>query len=185
MLSFKPGESRAAFFEEIRVEGQLAAWHDFFKLIEKVLVIRKGCAAAVGTRAVMVLYALQKSVVRNFKLRNPPQWLYLAGEAAFSIAFVKLWSLIGKVGNIPAQGIAEEAGDFIIQVMARGQYGELAFKSGLVEEMPLDFAAGRTDGPLDFFFDSGDGQAFFRQAAHNELQAVGAAKTLNNTARFC
>ena len=66
----------------------------------------------------MVFNTHQKGVVGCFKFREPPQGFDLARKAVLA---VKARALIGKIGCVPAQGIAEQAGHLVVEVVAGGK----------------------------------------------------------------
>ena len=80
------------------------------------------------------------------------------------------------------ESVAEQARHLVVQVVARGQGVETFVQGHLVEEMPLDLAAGRADGTVEALLDQRDGQALGGQFLDHELQAVPGAEALHHAA---
>ena len=127
----------------------------------------------------MVLDLFEEGVRCGFKFGQTPEGFYLAGEAVFP---VEARALIRQVADVPAEGVAEQAGDLVVEVVPGGKGGEAFFKRRLVEIVPFDLAAGGTDGTLEALLDQRDGKPFLGHFLDDELEAVLAAEAFDDPA---
>ena len=172
-------ESLFAALQEAVIEVHLASGHLFFQLDPQAFKGGKAGSLAVRAWSVVVFYAHQECIVGGLEFREAPEWFDLA-DKAFGV--FKGRPLIAEIGRVPAQGIAGESGNFIVEVMPRGQDGEPSFSRRLIEEIALDLAACRTDGTAQQGFYSGNGQTFLRHVPDDEGEAVPGAEAFHHAA---
>lgn len=126
----------------------------------------------------MVLDLFEEGVRRGFKFGQTPGF-HLAGEAVFP---VEARALIRQVADVPAESVAEQTGDLVVEVVPGGKGGEAFFKRRLVEIVPFDLAAGGTDGTLEALLDQRDGKTFLGHFLDDELEAVLVAEAFDDPA---
>lgn len=116
MAWFLRAEGRASALQKALIEVDFAAGHGFLEVHPHAFEYGKAGSSAVGAGRIVIFDAHEEGIVGGFKLRQSPQGFDLARETAF---LFQSGALIAEVGAIPAQGIAGQAGDFVIKVGGR------------------------------------------------------------------
>ena len=169
-----------AAFQKTVVEVHFSSGHFFFQFKPQAFQRGEAGPFTVGAGGIVVFYTHKKSVVGSFKFRDSPERFYFSGEA---VGVFQKGALIAEVGPVPAQGIAGEAGHFIVKVVAGGEHIEAALSCCLIEVVAFDFTAGGTDGATERGLHTGNSQALGGHIADDEGKIVFFAEAFHYTPR--